>query len=984
VFREVVIAARAAVKRNPRALAAAERPEQKPFEGKDYERWKVRYDPLRERLQELDIDPNEYAYYYELEEFVPNKKKPDEFVGVSRGKFTNFHDLRAASGDPKKSYEIGVEWSGESKKKIAGLPKEQRAAIEDLKTRIEERPEKVPDEYVEAIKRGEVPADLREGDPFSDMPWKGTKERAKARLRERASPVSRPMRDDVPRLGDQRLQIESDLGVHAGLAKEERFAKSPEHELAFNLNLRRNVHIGAEQQLKAVAGRLSRAERKTLERNVQRASLRGMIYPGDSERQVGSNKPEREEAQGRKQKFLEKLREMQVTLPEKDRVVQPDILEQLYRAELAKIDYDNARVKLAREVRTSRAAELAKEGKTSEEAESLARAELFQRFMVDESLILNKQKLAMWPEKERGLVRRLWEAGSQKYRKLGRAQRIAVSVGLGAAVMFGAGTVGLMSASATGAYAIGRRTVAAVLSGTVGSAAGEGVEKLFGGKMRAELEELEARERALRSKFDIMESGEAVWNLQNIEEEYKNILDRRYGIRKRQAIMKGATTMAVSVAIGSGIGFMAPRIGAAHIASAMGAAPPKASFEYHPTPRAPLSTPQPEPSAPLQSLKEIYPEPSHIEIDAGLAEVKQGDGLWTVIRRQLDARLHGDPGSFGLTREDMENQIKVSGALDRETANIIDREFGGDSDVETRIMRPGIRVELGDDNHVSVSDPTALREHIRPGSHAAQIEETKQQLAAENVGLEPDIQIAHEDTTPSAPKQSHVPSVETEPEISWGKTSPHGVLPEDIALPADVPVGEPAIPESVPVASQADTVFHAAETTGYGEKFLSQLGETYQAKFKLLPGLGKDYLTHLFETRGTANVSDAILESDFRVAAEFAQIPEQEVLGLESLGFTRDFWFAHPKELIVLSKLTAGEFLGIVEAAGDGTYEGAVGKGANLYSESAGAAHIVVDEHYLRLAELSKRFIETREGGSNMPLGRFLMGLGVRGDPAAP
>lgn len=102
-----------------------------------------------------------------------------------------------------------------------------------------------------------------------------------------------------------------------------------------------------------------------------------------------------------------------------------------------------------------------------------------------------------------------------------------------------------------------------------------------------------------------------------------------------------------------------------------------------------------------QSSKALTPE--YLEKLDRLSEVRKGEGVWQPVYRQLEDQIHDHPDAFGITRDDLENPLKVKQALNRATAHVLVEEGYIEPDgTETRITRPGVKIQIeADSDHTS-------------------------------------------------------------------------------------------------------------------------------------------------------------------------------------------------------------------------------------------------------------------------------------------
>ncbi|MBU2579117.1 hypothetical protein KKA09_03305 [Patescibacteria group bacterium] len=155
------------------------------FEGMKYEEEKKKYDPLRSFLHEKGIDPEQFDFTYRVIEKIekdPSDTDNPEKTSIFEKNFTNYHDcLKFQKGlTEEQKKEFSRTWIGKNKnvhepieifavsfwKKLNDKKSEfyqYRDEIDDICGRIHN--EKLEDEYVKAVERGEIKEKKPEGEP---------------------------------------------------------------------------------------------------------------------------------------------------------------------------------------------------------------------------------------------------------------------------------------------------------------------------------------------------------------------------------------------------------------------------------------------------------------------------------------------------------------------------------------------------------------------------------------------------------------------------------------------------------------------------------------------------------------------------------------------------------------------------------------------------------------------------------------------------
>jgi hypothetical protein len=928
--------------------------------------WKRRFDPVFGYFKDrMGIDPHDVPFYYEL---AVRSADGGEKDAPRCQQFTNFHDLRTAltEEDKRGTPLVALKLPPEFLKKLHPGREFQKFAdgFGILKEQLEHQPKNVTDMYAAAEASGEL-ARLKAED---------AEERGAGR--------------EMPRVEDQQNAVQTELAIHqeveramdAGTERELDPA-ARERSLRSELDMRRKLYAGGESGMREW-GKKHKGfwERRKLERAVKRATLGAILAPGDAElpTKAGVSVDALHDVALRENIFRDRLREQGIT--------GADDIRQIYGLEQRKVEYEYAKAALARVARERETKRLQDAGVSPEDALRQANAGIFEELVIKESLSLNRLKLETWPVAERGRMRRAWEDWRAWYGKLGVWGRVGVGIGTGVGVAGAGMLLGVFGAGAAAAYA-GRRTFGA-LGGALGSMGGkELAERFMSRRTQAEIERLDAHERALRERAELSGDGsleQAVASLRGLSEEHRKIMDARYGIAKRTAIAKAVGAAVGGIALGAGTSYAAAHLGG--LDTLMPTARPSTErVPLEPKPSAEVAqniAEAPKPRSESAFSPEVAPTPDavaervheklflHAEqppIGAQLEElatVKKGEGAWGPVRRQLRAQLTAHPEQFGLKPEDLQNGVKVQHALNSRTTQILKELgfIGPKGTTQLGIHPPGTKIFLTENGGLRIEGGHAYDYgmHARPADVAESVSHGAG-AAQEGVTV-----IRHE----PAPAEALSPVPEP-PEDVRGAGVAESVSSERASTKLSF-LGDVLQPAEGSAPTAAEVAAAAQETEALRAAIVQEATAHYADKYQALSPLGRECFVHAVERQ--VEISNGrmlpaqvlrnmeMFDMDYELAQTVGQISPQELAALEELGFTKeglftvnlhgDFGYAstlrdmHVRD--VLKNLTA-----------DGAVDrGKLGASVNFFLGGGRGSALVIGERHLALAEKLAEYID--------------------------
>jgi hypothetical protein len=260
-------------------------------------------------------------------------------------------------------------------------------------------------------------------------------------------------------------------------------------------------------------GREERRRRRSIEQKIE--SLRSNIQVGDSQKLEQGV----EEAQKRRENFIEGLKQEGFSQKE---------AEAIYEVESKKMEYEEVKIGVGRELFKKKKGEFMQQGKGEEEAEQLALAYVFQELVVKEKETLLKAQIESWPPKEKGIFRKALDW----YLRLGTGTRLLISTGLVTGIVAASGGFSAPAIALFAGYRFLRGLSVVALS--------KGVHHILGGILNKYW--IRAREESalkkLREEFSLDK-------LREVEEEYQKVLEETAGRKRTATILKAAATMAV-------------------------------------------------------------------------------------------------------------------------------------------------------------------------------------------------------------------------------------------------------------------------------------------------------------------------------------------------------------------------------------------------------------------------------------------------------
>ncbi len=236
---------------------------------------------------------------------------------------------------------------------------------------------------------------------------------------------------------------------------------------------------------------------------------------------------------------------------------------------------------------------------------------IFERVIIKEQELLNELKAENLPPKEKGIFKKSLDW----YRKLGKLQKIGVSLAFSGAVITASSAAAIIAGAGVGATLTGagiamtRRVIKAGIMGTVATPViSKGVGMLTDRALGNEEEIAEQKINQLESSFDITQ-------ITNIKERYAAILEEERKAKRTKLILKAALAAGAGIGVGTVIGHeMGNIINAAETNGSGRSIFVETNKEINPpaTPES-LKTPEitkPEEPTPQTSPTPLPPEPS--------------------------------------------------------------------------------------------------------------------------------------------------------------------------------------------------------------------------------------------------------------------------------------------------------------------------------------------------------------------------------------
>jgi hypothetical protein len=466
--------------------------------------------------------------------------------------------------------------------------------------------------------------------------------------------------------------------------------------------------------------------------SLKRALETSAPLPGDELRYQSDDETERNAVRERRSRFVAAFAENGLSDGE---------ITALYERELRRVEYDAAKSEYKNKYIQSRYEEIAhdfkeKTGKLpkdldeAEQAEfrgkmSGVRMELLQKLVMKEAEEVQKEKM----RNADGLTRRVMMKaleGARLYGEMnktwkGRVGRIAATTAL---FTGGALLTGYVAPAAVGVFAVNRfrkTLMMSAIGGPLTQVLNRGMEKMMS-------DPADLRDQKIAKLLEQTDLGQDV-DLETMEEGYARISKEHRRALWNRAGMKAAVALAAGMGMGAALnwaegGFETP----VHAASA------EDTSEGAPgVAQAPLEAPVPPPSGSaseslprsgtvrLRIGEDVPAPPSRLASEAPidtprasveaadlerLSEVRQGEGAWQAVYRQLEARLQEDPAHFGLDPEDLEDAAKVKAALNRATAAILTKEGFMGGGKEVRFSEAGAHVRLTDGDQLEFQGKT--------------------------------------------------------------------------------------------------------------------------------------------------------------------------------------------------------------------------------------------------------------------------------------
>lgn len=458
-----------------------------------------------------------------------------------------------------------------------------------------------------------------------------------------------------------------------------------------------------------------------------------------------------------------------------------------------------------------------------EERLAVKKAELIQKFVIEEGEILEKAKSEAWPPKEKAW----WQNALESYSNLPRLQKLAYSAAAGTVLVATLGGVASVT-SVTGIFAL-----KAARAG-LGSFATPAINKFIGGILGKKLEK-----EKVKKEEEFLKSDKG---LEDIQKEYQNFLERQKKIKARNKYLGIGASIAAGIGItslsslaeGSAADLLGlkPSISNIPDKSADGrlinpepksympghepiergdaVAVPEAELNYDSTPAAPKSEVPPPADIPEQ----VSENSADLAAQTERLTVRQDEGFWQPVSREVEFRIKADPEKYGLSAADVasEDSPELARAVARETNQILRINKYIDSTGEVWFGKPGATLNLSEDGKVlTVSEDADLRSLDYSDSPTA---ESSAVRTAE----------------PPAPAElGDQPVPVGERNFSAFRNLEQPIEPAAAATPEIIPVEEPWRTEGLTAHEELEPLVRRAEELG------DQLDEDFFSKLEQAP-----------------------------------------------------------------------------------------------------------------------------------------------------
>ncbi len=934
--------------------------------------YKRKFDPVFGYFADrMGIDPHDVAFYYELS---VRSKDGGENTESFRQHFTNLHDLQEAM---RQQSDNGISTVA------MHLPQDFLARLQpggDL--------QKFNDGF--GIVRGQLEKDtLNITDKYAEAATSG----GLARLKEKDAEKRGDATGHRQAVAEELVRQDVAEQIKSAASEQETSPEQRERELRSDLNLRRSVYVGGENAMRTWEKKNKWFwDRRKLERSVKRAALASVLHPGDAEvpTRAGASTDALQDVAERENIFRDRLREQGIT-KEAD-------IRQIYTLEQHKIEYEYARTALAMHLKKTETERFADGDVGAEHAKEFARANVYDELFVRESLTLNRMRLEAWPAAEKGKARRAWERYRAWYGKLGKWGRVGAGVTVAVGIGGTAAALGTWTAGAAAGY-VGVRTVGSLAGIFGGALTGEGAARMFSWETKGELQRLDARERILKEKvrgLEVIDPAAAAKILAELSREHQSIMDARYGIAKRKALVRAGAAAVGGFVLGAGTSYhFAHATGLDTLMSAKPTTEQTPAGSKLSTGAVHEVTPAPKPSVVETADTRPAPEPAHTPeavpspetaaermraipragveqppVGAQLEElatVKKGEGAWGPVRRQLRAQLTAHPDQFGLKPEDLQNGAKVQHALNSRTTQILkDLGFiGPKGTTQIGIHPPGTKIILESNGGLRIEGGSAYDYGAHPrGMSAAESLSGSKGDTIQNIEPEhapaPETVVHHEPApveplrvVPEPPVTEHVAASVSESPAS----------PEPIRLTKLADVLEPSEPK---VPTVAEVAVAAQETAAIRSAIVQEATAHYADRFNELSPLGKECFVHGVQRHielsgGRMSPAEVLREPDmfrmdFELAKTIGAISPEELSALEQLGFTKDSLFTVNLRgdygyAATIRDMRVVDFVKNLTAEGGGVDTGKLEKVVNFFMPGGRGSALVIGKHHLALTE---------------------------------
>ena len=374
-----------------------------------------------------------------------------------------------------------------------------------------------------------------------------------------------------------------------------------------------------------------------------------------------------------------------------------------------KFDYDEAKYAYCKDLIESKKTDMEKEGKSGEESEKELAAykftELYSKIFLEEKELLQKAEIEGWPPKEKGIFRR----GLDLWMRQGKYTRLLISTSLltGISIATGglaAGGIGAVTLFAGSRYAKG--LASAFIAQDIGKGVDWAFSKILISKVKKELEETEEKSKEEFSKSELTLDG-----IKAIEANRQQASEKLAKLERIKILTKAGAMVGAGVGASLGLNWLENAYAGSLKSAAQTGMPPEdyEKFKSYEDVSAKHNIDALKESAEIRA--EAILEDQRIE---NLAIIKQGEGAWHAVYRQLENQLDENPAKFGLKSEDLNSAAKFKFLTQETNKILVDNGYISPDGSEIRIAKPGVKVILEADNKIKPINEGLTYEWTKP------------------------------------------------------------------------------------------------------------------------------------------------------------------------------------------------------------------------------------------------------------------------------